>query len=163
MSHIPPTQTSPKHGPTSLLLVLLAYALQVFYLPAHLALEDHHSVWDHYVVAAENSENPPHQHQHQHQHHPDCSHGANFGAGVAGKSEIEHDHGDDHEHGCEIFVQRQSSIQKRIFDTDALPAESPVTAVCSWTFNGKAIGLEEFQLRTLPQLALGSRGPPVVV
>ncbi|MBC8406355.1 MAG: hypothetical protein H8E15_14130 [Planctomycetes bacterium] len=157
MPNNPPTKPTSKHGSTSLLLVLLVYALQVIYLPAHLALEDHHSVWEHYVVAAEHENNQPIQ------HHGDCTHGADVGCAVAENYQQEHQHGDDHEHGCGVFVQRQVPIQKRFVETVALPEDAPVVAVRFITADGIVPNFEELQLRTLPRLALGSRGPPAVV
>jgi hypothetical protein len=157
MPCIPPTKLTPKHGSTSLLMVLLVYALQVIYLPAHLALEDHHSVWEHYVATAEHEENQPLQ------HHADCSHRADDACEVAENYQQEHQHGDDHEHGCGVFVQRQVPVQKRIVDPVALPEDPTVVAVRFFALNGIVPGIEELQLRTLPRLALGSRGPPAVV
>jgi len=128
----------PKQGFLSLPLVLFAYSLQVFFLPAHICLGDHLLVEE--CIAFVTCEATNHE-----EHHVDEGHG----------------HKHQHDHGCELFVQRLQPLQKRFSGEQALPVVESLPLVQSPSLISiSKISLSDRPLTCLP-CALGSRGPPI--
>jgi hypothetical protein len=157
--HQPDTRHS-KLGFTSLLAVLFAFVLQMVYLPAHLALEEHHSLLGD-CVKQQYDASDWHDHgdgKHRHEMPGFQEEPADTHQHLGG-----HEHDSDHDHGCQYFVQRLQPIQIRICQPLSLP--SPAVAMVAMEGQGWAERKIESEIEwlSMPARIYGSRGPPLRV
>lgn len=159
--HPPATQHS-KLGFTSLLVVLLAFALQTVYLPAHLVFEEHQSLLGDCVRLQHDADDDWHDHgSGWHRHGLSTSDRHQHVGGV--QAEDEHKHDGDHDHGCQYFVQRLQKVQIRIVEAVALPEAQ---LAMEWLEDFRSVEQQsafEHWPTSAPVRVYGSRGPPARV
>ncbi len=160
MPQLLPTTRHSKLGFISLLAVLGAFVLQVLYLPAHMVLEEHHSLLGDCVLQ-QYEESDWHDHGDGKHRHP--LPGCEEKSADAHQHLGGHDHDPDHDHGCQYFVQRLQPIQIRICEPLSMPVPSTVVPALedgSWSVSELEFDIEWV---STPTRIYGSRGPPARV
>lgn len=160
MPQIPPNRHPSKLGSVSLFAVLLAFVLQVIYLPAHLVLEDHRSPLGACVRLQQHEDVVWHDHGDGLHRHGDEA--AAIGHQHAGGSS-DHEHDPEHDHGCQYFLQRLPQVQLRFFEPFELPlpqAEIVLSETQEWDCGEQ---VSERVASAIPARVNGSRGPPARV